>query len=42
MEHDALAIQQSGSLLHLIVNTDSIGYSLEADDEIIASGKFNS
>jgi hypothetical protein len=42
MEHDALAIQQVGSTFHLIVNTDSIGYSLESDDEIIASGKFNS
>ena len=42
MEHDALTIQQAGSTFHLIVNTDSIGYSLESDDEIIASGKFNS
>ena len=42
MEHDALTIQQVGSSLHLIVNTNSIGYTLEADDEIIASGKFNS
>ena len=42
MEHDALVIQQAGSTLHLIVNTSSIGYDLEADDEIIASGKFNS
>ena len=42
MEHDALTIQQAGSSLLLKVNTDSIGYSLESDDEIIASGKFNS
>jgi|7_EtaG_2_1085326.scaffolds.fasta_scaffold04011_3 hypothetical protein len=42
MEHDALAIQQAGSSLQLIVNTSSIGYELESDDEIIAWGKFNS
>ena len=42
MEHDALTIQQAGSNLLLIVDTDSIGYDLEADDEIIASGKFDS
>ena len=42
MEHDALTIQQAGSSLLLLVNTDSIGYSLESDDEVIASGKFNS
>ena len=42
MEHDALEIQQAGSNFLLKVNTDSIGYSLESDDEIIASGKFNS
>ena len=42
MEHDALTIQQSGSSFYLKVNTDSIGYSLESDDEIISWGKFNS
>jgi hypothetical protein len=42
MEHDALTIKQAGSNLLLLVDTDSIGYSLEADDEIIAQGKFNS
>jgi len=42
MEHDALTIQQTGSSLLLKVDTESIGYDLEADDEIIASGKFNS
>ena len=42
MEHDALTIKQAGSSLLLLVNTDSIGYSLESDDEIISWGKFNS
>ena len=42
MEHDALTIKQTGSSLLLLVDTDSIGYSSEADDEIIAQGKFNS
>ena len=42
MEHDALTIKQTGSSLLLLVDTDSIGYSLEADDEIIAQGKCNS
>ena len=42
MEHDALSIQQIGSTFKLIVNNDSIGYDLEADDEILAIGKFNS
>ena len=42
MEHDALTIKQAGSSLLLLVDTDSIGYNLESDDEIIASGKFNS
>ena len=42
MEHDALKIQQVGSTFQLHVDTDSIGYSLEADDEIISWGKFNS
>jgi len=42
MEHDALTIKQFGSTFLLLVDTDSIGYDLEADDEIIASGKFNS
>jgi len=42
MEHDALTIQQAGSTFLLLVDTDSIGYNLEADDEIIATGKFNS
>jgi len=42
MEHDALTIKQAGSNFLLLVDTDSIGYSLEADDEIIAQGKFDS
>ncbi|MBC8428372.1 hypothetical protein H8D04_00670 [bacterium] len=41
MEHDALTIQQAGSSFYLKVDTDSIGYVLESDDEIIAMGKFN-
>jgi hypothetical protein len=42
MEHDALEIQQVGSVFVLKVNNDSIGYNLESDDEILAIGKFNS
>tara|TARA_R110000851_G_scaffold107635_4_gene228061 strand:- start:22 stop:1575 length:1554 start_codon:yes stop_codon:yes gene_type:complete len=42
MEHDALTIKQSASNFLLLVDTDSIGYALESDDEIIAQGKFNS
>ena len=42
MEHDALEIQQVGATFRLKVDTDSIGYDLESDDEIIAQGKFNS
>ena len=42
MEHDALTIEQSGSIFLLQVDTDGIGYELESDDEIIAIGKFNS
>jgi len=42
MEHDAIEIQQAGSSMYLKVDTDSIGYDLESDDEILAWGKFNS
>jgi hypothetical protein len=42
MEHDALTIKQSGSLFQVQVDTDSIGYVLEASDEILAWGKFDS
>lgn len=41
MEHDAVSIQQDGSTFKLLVATASIGYDLDADDEIIAWGKFN-
>jgi len=41
MEHDALSIQQEGSSFILLVSTGSIGYDLEADDEVLAWGKFN-
>ena len=41
MEHDALTIRQEGSSFMLFVNTGSIGYDLEVDDEILAWGKFN-
>ena len=41
MEHDALTIQQANGAFYLKVDTDSIGYVLEIDDEIIAWGKFN-
>jgi len=42
MEHDAIEIQQAGSSMYLKVDTDSIGYDLESDDEILSWGKFNS
>jgi len=42
MEHDALKIRQAGSTFQLHVDTGSIGYALEGDDEIFAYGKFNS
>ena len=42
MEHDAIAIQQASSTFYLKVDTDSIGYELESDDEILGWGKFNS
>ena len=42
MEHDAITIKQSGSLFQVQVDTDSIGYVLEASDEILAWGKFDS
>jgi|TARA_R100000030_G_scaffold41743_1_gene31361 hypothetical protein len=43
MEHDALEIEQKNSDEFLLkINTDSIGYELETDDEILAIGKFNS
>ena len=42
MEHDAIEIEQSGSVFLLKVDNSGIGYDLESDDEIIAVGKFNS
>src|SRR5210317_2034385 len=43
MEHDAISIQQKNSTEFLLkVDTDSIGYELESDDEILGIGKFNS
>ena len=42
METDAITIKQSGSLMFLFVNTDSIGYDVDSNDEIVAFGKFNS
>ena len=41
MEHDALTIEQSGSSFLLQVDTTSIGYDLESDDEVISIGKFD-
>ena len=42
MEHDALTILQANGAFYLKVDTDSIVYVLESDDEILAWGKFNS
>ena len=42
MEHDAIQIQQSSTTFLLIVDNDSIGYDMAADDEVLAVGKFNS
>ena len=41
MEHDAIAIEQSSSVLLLKVDNDSLGYDLESKDEIVAWGKFD-
>ena len=42
MEHNAIDVEQSGSIFLLKINTSDLGYNLESDDEIIAQGKFNS
>ena len=42
MEQDALSIQQNDSEFVLTVNVGGMGYELDAGDEIIAWGKFNS
>ena len=41
MEHDAITIKQSGSVCHVPVDPDRLGYVLEASDEILAWGKFD-
>ena len=41
MEHDALTIEQAGSTFYLIVDSNSLGYSLESSDTVKAWGKFN-
>ena len=43
MEHDAIELKQANSnTIHLLVDTGSIGYELENDDEIFGFGKFDS
>jgi len=43
VENDALTIEQKSSTnLELRLDTNSLGYTLEANDEIIGFGKFNS
>jgi len=42
IENDALTIQQNSSNLDLSLDTDSLGYTLSLQDEIIGFGKFNS
>ena len=42
MEHDALTVQQSGSSFLSKIDTNALGHTLSADDEIVAFGKFNS
>ena len=42
MEHNAVEVEQSGSIFLLKIDTSNIGYNLESDDEIIAQGKFDS
>ena len=42
MESDALTVAQSGSQFVLTINVGGMGYELDATDEIIAWGKFNS
>lgn len=42
MEHDALTIQQTGSLVHLQIDNESIGFDMEVTDEVVGFGKFNS
>ena len=42
VENDALTIQQISTNLELLLDTNSLGYELSSQDEIIAFGKFNS
>ena len=43
MEHDAISIEQKNSTEFLLkVDTDSIGYELESNDEVLGIGKFKS
>ena len=42
VENDALTIQQVSTNLELLLDTNSLGYELSSQDEIIAFGKFNS
>ena len=42
IENDALTIQQSSTNLDLTLDTNSLGYTLSSQDEVIGFGKFNS
>jgi len=40
LNYDALSVEQSGSIFILTINTGSLGYALDIDDEVIGWGKF--
>jgi hypothetical protein len=42
MEHDGVSVRQAGTSFLLHIDSDSIGYDLTNDDEVVAWGKFNS
>jgi hypothetical protein len=42
IENDALTIQQSSTNLDLTLDTNSLGYTISSQDEVIGFGKFNS
>ena len=42
MENDALTIQQNSNNLDLTIDSDSLGYTFSANDEVIGFGKFDS
>lgn len=42
IENDALTIQQVASNLNLDLDTNALGYTISAQDEVIGFGKFNS